>query len=147
MHNWAVSLLDQSNEDADEITLFMLLRHIDSVDDYLLSSVESLSLNQFFSTSAVRQIRQLHQLLWKEKYQVSDIEYQVIISLMDKKVVSLADMTAFLKEKGLSTSLIAGWMNTLIRKLHQDGKFFIDTRTHPSGTEYHWNPILENSHG
>lgn len=147
MHNWAVSLLDQSNEDTEEITLFMLLRHIDSVDDYLLSSVENLPLNQFFSASAVKQIRKLHQLLWMEKYQVSDIEYQVIIALMDKKVISLSDLTAFLKEKGLTTSLIAGWMNSLIRKLHQDDKFFIDTRTHPSGTEYHWNPSLDNSHG
>lgn len=147
MNSWALSLLDKSNEEAEEISLFLLLRHINTVKDYILTGMENLQNNQFFSDSAVTQIKKLHQALWVDKYQVTEIEYHLIITLMDKKAISIADLTAFLKEKGLSTSLIAGWMNNFIRKLHQEGDFFIETRSHPSGTEYHWNPVLEDSHG
>lgn len=147
MNSWTLSLLNPTPEDSEEISLFLLLRNIETVLDYILTSMESLRNNQFFSESAITQIKQLHQALWRDKYQVSEIEYTLIIMLMDKKAISLADLTTFLKEKGLSTTLIAGWMNSFIRKLHQNGDFFIETRPHPSGTEYYWSPTMEIPHG
>lgn len=133
-------MLGSMEADVGEISLFLMLRKIETVQDYILTNVSTLQNNQFFSEATVQQLQYLHQTLWMEKYQLNELEYKLINRLIEQRFLSLSEVTKFLRENQLSTPLVAGWMHHFIRKLHQDGQFFIETRPHPSGSEYCWEP-------
>ena len=134
-------MLSSMEADVGEISLFLMLRKIETVQDFILTNTESLQNNQFFSEATVQQLKYLHQTLWMDKYQLNELEYKLITMFIGQRSISLSDLAKFLKDNQLSTPLVAGWMHQFIRKLHQDGQFFIETRPHPSGSEYCWEPV------
>lgn len=144
MNSWTLSLMGSVNVDIIEINLFLMLRHIDTVEDYILTNVENLNHNQFFSETTIQHIQLLHKSLWMEKYQLSELEYKLVTRLIDVHSITLADLTRFLKDHQLATPLVVGWMHHLIQKLHRDGQWFIETRPHPSGSEYCWEPVRKD---
>jgi len=144
--HWTLSMLRSEEVDTGEIALFLVLRNIKTVLDYILTNMEGLQNHQFFSETTILHLKRLHQTLWTEKYQLSVLEYNLIARLIDKRSITLSELTKFLKENQPTTPLVAGWMHQLIRKLHQNDQRFITTYPHPSGSEYCWEPTGKEWH-